>query len=225
MDTPKWIAWTGLAAILGGLLAILLTAPFASAYFAGYPGIDRPPFWLPLLKPALRPLITFATPVQVYLVYGRVFDLAYLLFLPAAFGLHHLHQGSRNRIEKWGFGLLVVGLLATFVGVAGDYWADGAGFFIELVGLLVLAIGVTLYGVALLQTQVMPGGCAWLLVACGPSTLVFSLLIGHIPSGPTFPFAISWVMVGGLLLFGKGVSLARSGAAQHRVTADPFRRG
>jgi len=37
-----------------------------------------------------------------------------------------------------------------------------------------------------------------------PGALVFLLLIGHIPSGPTFPFAISWVTVGAMLLSRKG---------------------
>ncbi len=38
MDTPKWITWAGLAAIVGGLMAIILTPPFATAYFSAYPG-------------------------------------------------------------------------------------------------------------------------------------------------------------------------------------------
>jgi len=44
-----------------------------------------------------------------------------------------------------------------------------------------------------------------LLVACGPGTFVFFPLIRHIPSGPTFLFAISWLIVGCMLLFKKGV--------------------
>ncbi len=203
MDTPKWIPWAGLVAILGGLTAITLTPPFATAYFSAYPGFDVPPFWLSLLKPALRPSLTFGSPVAVYNFYGRIFNLVYLLFLPAAFGLHRLHQRASNRIEKWGFAILVVGLLGAFIGVAGDYWADGAGFFIELLGLLALAIGTTVYGIALLRSKVLPSGCAWLLVACGPGIFVFFPLIGHIPSGPTFPFAISWLVVGCMLLFKK----------------------
>jgi len=38
-------------------------------------------------------------------------------FLPAVFGLHHLHQGTGSRAEKRGFRILVVGLLAAFIGV------------------------------------------------------------------------------------------------------------
>jgi hypothetical protein len=214
VDTPKWVSWAGLAALLGGLTAIILTAPFATAYFSAYPGSDIPPFWLPRLKPTLEPLLTFVSPVMVYNVYGRIFNLVYLLFLPAAFGLHHLHQEASSRIEKWGFAILVVGLLATFIGVAGDYWADGAGFFIELLGLLTLAIGATLYGVALLRSKVVPSWCAWLLVACGPGVFVFFPLIGHIPSGPTFLFAIAWLIVGYILLFKQGIrpQLEKQGA-------------
>jgi len=214
VDTPKWISWAGLAALLGGLTAIILTAPFATAYFSAYPGFDIPPFWLPRLKSELGSLLTFASPVVVYNVYGRIFNLVYLLFLPAAFGLHHLHQGASSRIERWGFAILVVGLLATFIGVASDYWADGAGFFIELLGLLTLAIGATLYGVALLRSKVVPSWWAWLLAACGPGVFVFLPLIGHIPSGPTFLFAIAWLIVGYMLLFKQGIrpQLEKQGA-------------
>ena len=227
MDIPKWISWAGLAAILGGLTAIILTAPLVCAYFSAYPGYNVPPFWIHSLKPALGSLLTFASPVVVYNVYGRIFDLVYLLFLPAAFGLHHLHQGASFRVEKWGFRILATGLLATFIGVAGDYWANGAGFFIELLGLLTLAIGATLYGVALLQSKVIPSWCAWLLVACGPVAFVFVPLAGlqslptflyaislGFPEGPTFLFAIAWLIVGYMLLFKQGIrpQLEKQGA-------------
>lgn len=199
-------------------MAIALTPPFVTAYFSAYPGHNVPPFWIDSLKPALGSLLTFASPEVVYDVYGRVFDVVYLLFLPAAFGLHHLHQGASSRIEKGGFGILVVGLLASFIGVAGDYWANGAGFFMELLGLLILAIGATLYGVALLRSKVIPSWSAWLLVACGPGAFVFvpltamsslptylyAISLGF-PEGPTFLFAISWVILGSMLFFNRGI--------------------
>lgn len=200
--TPaKWISWAGLGAILGGLIAIVLTAPFATAYFSAYPGFDVPPFWLQSAKSVFASLLTFASPVEVYNTYGRIYNLVYLLFLPAVFGLHHLHQGTSSRVEKWGFGILVVGLVASFIGVAGDYWADGVTFFIELLGLLTLSIGATLYGVATLRSKVVPSWCAWLLVVCGLGAFVFFPLIGHIPSGPTFLFAVSMLIMGFVLLF------------------------
>jgi len=205
VDVPKWISWAGLSAIIGGLTAIVLTAPFASAYFSAYPGYDVVPNWVQSLKPALSPLLTFASPVGVYNVYGRVYDLVYLLFLPTAFGLHVLHHGASSRIEKWGFYLLVGGLLSTFIGVAGDYWLNGVTFFIELLGLLILATGAALYGTAILRSKVIPGWCGWLLISCLPGAFLTILLIGHIPSGPTFLFALSWLIIGYMLLFKRGL--------------------
>lgn len=200
-DRSKWISWAGLAAVVGGLTAIILTPLFASAYYSAYPGHDIPPFWVQPLKPALGALLTFASPEEVYTFYGRLFNLVYLFMLPAVFGLHYLHRGAGTRAEKWGFYLLVIGLLATFIGVAGDYWANGAGFFVELLGLIVLSIGAAVYGVATLSSKVIPHWLAWLLVACLPGVFVFMPLIGHIPSGPTFLFAASWLIVGYMLLF------------------------
>jgi len=197
---------------LAGLTAIVLTPPFATAYFLAYPGEDVLPFWVSTLEPRLQSLLGFASPTEVYQTYGRIFDLVYVLFLPAAFGLHHLHRGSNSRIEMRGFAVLVAGVVAAFVGVAGDYWANGIGFPIEVLGLLILAVGSTMYGVALLGAGVVPRWCAWSLVSCGPGALVFLLLIGHIPSGPTFPFAISWVTVGAMLLSRKGI---RPSALKH----------
>jgi hypothetical protein len=204
VNNPRWLAWAGLAAVVGGVLAILLTPPFASAYFAAYPGFEVPPFWIAWLRPALAPWLTFAPPITVYNLYGRVYEIVYLLFLPAAFGVHRLHRGTAGRAEKWGFAMVVVGLLTSFIGVAGDYWADGAGFVIELLGLLILSIGTAVYGVGLLRGGVVPRWCGWLLVSCLPAVFIIFPLIGHIPSGPTLPIAVAWLMVGSMLLLKKG---------------------
>lgn len=200
MNAPKWLSWAGYAAIIGGATAIVLTPPFATAYFSAYPGYDIPPFWVQPLRPALSPLLIFASPVTVYNLYGRIFDLIYLLMLPVVFGLHDLHRGRPSRLENAGFGILVVGLMTTFIGVAGDYWANGLTFLLSLLGLLVLAVGTTLYGVSLLRSRVLPGWCAWLFIADLPAAFIFQLLIWHIPSGPTFPFAVSWLIAGYVLL-------------------------
>ena len=181
-------------------MAVLLTPPFASAYFAAYPGADVPPFWLASVRPALDDLLTFAAPRTVYDLYGRVFVLVYLLMLPAVFALHSLHRGTNGRAEKWGFYLLVAGLLLAFLGVAGDFWANGAGFLVEVLGLLILAIGATVYGAAALRAGVLPGKVAWPLALALPAVFLVIPLIGHIPSGPTFPLAIVWVIIGAFLL-------------------------
>jgi len=199
MQSLKWVPWAGVAAILGGLMAILLTPPFATAYFLAFPGEDPLPFWFEWAEPRLEPLLTFAAQ-DVYETYGRIYNIVYVLFLPAAYALHQLHGEFGAPLESRGFKVVITGLLLTFVGVAGDYWADGAGFGFEVLGLLILGVGMSMYGLALRRSKVLAMWCAWLFVLCGPGLVVFMLLIGHIPSGPTFPFAVTWLATGGLLL-------------------------
>ena len=196
---PRWLRWAGAAAAAGGLLALVLTLPFALAYFRAYPGFDVPPFWLAPLRPTLTPLVTFAPPVTVYNLYGRVYELVYLLFLPATVGLHHLHRGQGRRLERWGYWLLMSGLLLTFAGVAGDYWANGLTFVLSLLGLLVLAAGTTLYGLVLRRSRMVPRMVDWLFLFGLPGIFIGQWLIGHIPSGPMLPFALAWLVLGASL--------------------------
>jgi hypothetical protein len=193
------IRWSGLAALIGGILAVILTLPFAAAYFRAYPGFDVPPLWLPAVRSTFDPLLTFASAVAVYNTYGRIFNLVYLLILPGVVSLHSLQQEVSGRFERWAVGVLVIGLVMSFIGVAGDYWADGLGWPIELLGLLVLLVGTTLFGIASLQAKRIPIWSAWLLIIAGPGAIVATWLIGHIPSGPTFLFACSWVVLGYIL--------------------------
>jgi hypothetical protein len=185
--------------MIGGVIAVLLTFPFAAAYFQAYPGFDAPPFWLSAFRSGFEPLLTFDTSVTVYTTYGRVFNVVYLLILPGVVGLHVLQQKAGGRFERGAFGVLVLGLVTSFVGVAGDYWADGAGWAVELVGLLVLLIGTTLFGISGVRAKQIPIWSAWLLIISGPGALVATWLIGHIPSGPTFLFACTWIALGYLL--------------------------
>lgn len=201
MHAPRWVALAGVAAIIGGITAIVLTMPFAIAYHTAYPGFDVPPYWISAAGAALRPVISFAAPSVVYDVYGRVFDLVYLLFLPATFALHRLHRGATSTIERAGFVTLAVGLLVTFVGVAGDYWADGALFVMSVLGLLTIGVGAVVYGVAMLQRAVLPGWLGWLLIGCLPGAFIVTWIIGHIPSGPTVPFAAFFLALGYVLVF------------------------
>lgn len=93
-------------------------------------------------------------------------------------------------------------MVATFVGVAGDYWADGVGFPVEVLRILIRAVGSSVYGAALLRGGIVPAWCGWMLVACGPGAFVSLFLVGHIPSGPTIPIAVASVVLGFRLALG-----------------------
>jgi hypothetical protein len=207
----KWISWAGVGAMIGGLVAIALTPPFAVAYFKAYPGSDVPPFWIEPIKPILGSLLTFGPPTVVYLTYGRVYNIVYLLLLAGVFGLHAYHQGSRSRLEKWAFYLQVAALITIFIGVVGDYWASSVDLFlVGWLGLLVLSIGTTIYGIALLRSNVLPRWCAWLFVAGVPALFIFQLLIWQVPSGLTFPFAVLWLIVGYMMASNMGIQRAQT---------------
>jgi len=188
---PNWTRWAGVAAIVGGLMAILLTPPFATAYFLAFPGEDPLPFWFEAAESRLKPSLTGA---DVYETYGRIYNLVYVLFLPAAYMLHQLHGPSASRLERRGFRVVISGLVLTIVGVTGDYWANGVGFILEVPGLLILGVGMSIYGVALRRSEVLPSSCAWMFMLCGPGLVGFTVLVGHIP------LALTWLAAGGALL-------------------------
>lgn len=196
MTMPRWRVWAGRSAQLGGALALLLTLPFASAYFAAYPGFDVPPFWVAPLKPGLAPLLSFADRVTVYNFYGRAYNVVYPLFLPAVFALRQRLAGGAGWLGAGGFWLTVAGLGAATVGVAGDYWLDGAGFMLEFFGLLIMNLGASLAGLAGLRRGGLPRGLSGLLAICFPGLFAVHFLIGHLPSGPTLLFAIAGLVLG-----------------------------
>lgn len=198
-NTPN-VRWAGLAAIVGGVTAIVMTLPFATAFYLAYPGYNTLPFWFDSLEPRLDPLLTFASREEVYATYGKIYNLVYLLLLPAVVALHRAHAPSSSRLEKRGFVVLRAGLVATAVGVAGDYWGNGIGFPVEVLGMLAMVVGVSMWGLALVRGRVVPRCWAWMFLACGPGALVSMGLVRHIPSGPTLSFAIVWMLVGSMLL-------------------------
>jgi hypothetical protein len=109
--------WAGVAAIVGGMAAIVLTLPFAAAFFLAYPGESPLPFWFDSIEPRLDSQLTFASPDDVYETYGRL----YILLLPLVVAIHRDRGPLASRSEKRGFAVLSSRLGATALGVAGDY--------------------------------------------------------------------------------------------------------
>jgi hypothetical protein len=191
---------SGLAAIIGGLLAIALTPPAAVASFASYGWDEARPAWLDALRPRLGPLLGFAAPVEVYTTYGRLFAPAYLLLLLGLVGLHRARGRAAGRPGRWGAGALAAGLALAIVGVIGDYWGDGAGYPLTLLGLATLLAGSTVYGGALVRGRCAPAWAAWPLVVAGPAGFLLTFtLVPHIPSGATLLFAAACVALGAAL--------------------------
>lgn len=200
MTEPGRSRGAGVLAIVGGSLALVLTIPFSAAFHVAYPGFNELPVWFHALRPVLAPLLEFGDSTDVYATYGRIYDLVYLCLLPAALVARRRYSLGRSRAGLLGYRLTIAGLVAAFIGVAGDYWADGLGYPLELLGLLALAVGCTLLGMAW-RRGAAPAPVAWLFMACGPAYAPGFLLVGHVPSGPTLPIAIAFI--------GLGIALSR----------------
>lgn len=181
------IRLSGLAAMLGGLLGIVLT---------------------PILS------YLWITNSEAYLYYGRTYFLVYVGCLLGLTGLHSRRRASRSRDENLGFGVTFFGLAMGLIGDVLAYWGgipgqdftqvQSKGFGVEVLGLLTVLIGSVVLGAFYLRASVSPKLVAWLLIAAGPGGLLLSGL--HAPSGTLFLFCCAWMVLGYLLLAGKDVS-------------------
>jgi hypothetical protein len=110
------VRWSGLAALLGGLLCLLLTPIQASIFSGG----DSPPLVL-----ATKPLLDLADTIygtfgprlglDEYYFYGRMFFLVYVLAIAGLVGLHTLQSGGVRRERLW-FRVVLVGLVLALGG-------------------------------------------------------------------------------------------------------------
>jgi hypothetical protein len=184
------VRFSGLAAILGGVLGIVLT-----------------------------PILTYlwATNSDVYGYFGKAYFLVFLGCLSGLAGLYARRRTSIGSLttsddaEGWVFVLALVGLVLSLVGDILEYWGGSPGegftttqmkgFTLEIAGLLVMLFGSVAFGVIYRRANVLPRFMPWLLIAAGPVGLVLS--IPHIPSGTMFLFCCAWVVLGYLLLTGK----------------------
>jgi len=203
-------AYTGLLAALAALIALVISAPFAAAYFRAYGSGEPIPPWLLVFARANPELLNFALPSRVYQVYGRVFSLVIPLTIPVLLTLKE-QMGTATRLSQWGWWTFFGGLLLFGVGVAGDYWPDqdsfwvGMGFLFELAGMLVFWVGSVLYGVAARREGSIHRWIGSGLIGIAPGGILGMVLLAHIPSGPLFGYVIFWLLFGLALAFGKNL--------------------
>jgi hypothetical protein len=185
------IRWCGIAAILGGVLGIVL---------------------MPILS------YLWATYSDLYGYFGRAY---FLVFLGCLWGLVGLYASRRENPgtqatekpseENLIIGMTFVGLAMAFVGSILDYWGGGSGegftqvqitgYGFEMTGLLLVVLGSFLLGLHYRRANVVPALVAWLLIAAGPGGILLSLV--HIPSGAMLLFCCTWMVLGYLLLTGR----------------------
>jgi hypothetical protein len=186
---------SGLVAMLGGVLGIVLT-PILSHLWASYS--------------------------DVYGYFGRAYFPVYLGCIAGLAGLYALRRGNlglqgtgKPDTEKWVFGMTFVGLMIGLVGNVLEYWGGTPGedftmvqmqgFGIEMLGLMLVLFGSVAFGFTYRRANVVPRLVVWLFIAAGPGGILFSILL-HAPSGTMLLFCCAWVVLGYLLLTGKVTS-------------------
>lgn len=190
-------------ALLGAIIALLISVPFALMYFRAY-GFGEgqtPPTYLISFGEAFPSLINFDRATRVYQFYGRIYSLVVPLTLPALLTLK-VQIGISTKLAKWGWRVFYIGVLMFGLGVFGDYWPDqnsywvGAGFLLELLGMLVLGLGAILYGVAALREESVPRWVGYVLLGIAPGGVLGTWLLAHIPAGPLFGYVVFWLILG-----------------------------
>jgi hypothetical protein len=176
MSPLPLVRWGGLAAMLAGVaFMVLVLIPKAR---------DGSPFY----------------------IFGSVllFVTVWLLLLVALAGFHALQKEHYGRIGRAGFYTVIVGAsamiviqLLTWVGVT---LGITALVFPDPVGLLIVMVGLVLYGVATLQARVLPRWCGVGLIVGVPALIGISVVseeYGEMLGG--ILFGLLWLALGYVL--------------------------
>ena len=147
-----FVRFGGLAAILGGVLGIVLT---------------------PILA------YLWATYSDTYGYFGRAYFLVFVGCLLGLAGFYAQRRASMGSLttsepdaEKWVFVLILVGLVLSLVGDILEYWGGSPGedfttmqmqgFSIEMLGLLLVLCCSVAFGLIYRKTNVLPAFLSWL---------------------------------------------------------------
>lgn len=141
--------------------------------------------WSDPAREALRPLLDWGNPDVVYLTYGKIWLPVFVAFTLCAVVVRRRRQPVRG-FEKWSWRVALTGYVWAVVSVFGDYWLQwgphinekllDATFLIGLPGLLIMLVGSTMLGVALLRRGVQPRLSGWLLALIIPLAIAISMV-------------------------------------------------
>lgn len=209
----------GAAALVGGLLGVVL-APIMVAvkYLTGWAVIPEP-FWIAPASTILAPVLSLGSPVRLWIVYGTLYTVALVLMLAGLVALLLRLEPHRHGYRPWGLWLLMAGLAAVIAGDAvhtatwhqngltaptpGTNPIANTGYAVHMMGMNILLVGALVTGVSALRRRLLPRGIAWLFVLVAPGAVVMSLtLLPTSPSGGLWVFSAAMALVGAVLVRG-----------------------
>jgi hypothetical protein len=191
----------GLAAMVSGVLGVLVSPFYSLAYFASSDGAGEAESaatqaWAEPARDLLEPLLTFASADVVRITYGKLWLFVWIGILAGLVGLHARHGAQGGRLERWGFRASFAGLLLMAIGAFG-FWLEFAldfAAFLLFPGLLLLALASPIFGLGTWRAGVAPRTGALLLVVGGPAVLVISE-IATLGGGLVLLY-VAWVVLG-----------------------------
>jgi hypothetical protein len=152
------------------------------------------------------------TPFNVLV--GVLFITAWLLLLVGLAGFHALQKGHYGRIGRAGFytviagaSVMIVTQILTWVGLALGITALALP---DPVGLLIVMVGLVLYGVATLQARVLPRWCGVGFIV-GVPVLIGTSVVSVEYGGPLggILFGLLWLALGYVLWSESGAAAER----------------
>ncbi len=201
------ICRSGLAAMIGGVLVVILTLLETYAFHGGT-SIGWVVTARPIVEPVVRLARRFAPADEVLYVFGRPQGLALLLLLLGYIGLHARLSGHPGRTEIFGYRLAILALLLAVFGNIGDMWLGkyvwgtdyqwiaqlGGGFLVF--GAILLSAASLLIGISILRTNVMPHWTAWLLIITAMLSVPIAFVVIQGLSAVYLLFGFAWIVLG-----------------------------
>jgi hypothetical protein len=205
--------YAGWAAIVGGTLGILLAPILVIVkYMTGWSVIPRPA-WIGAVEPALGSLLSFSSPVGLWIVYGRIYTVALVLMFVGLMPLVALLKDDSGRIRTKGYWVLLAGFCLVIPGDAvhtatwhqnglttptpGTNPVANLAYSAHMMGMNFVMAGSMMMGIAGLRRRFLAPWLASLFVLIFPSAVIASLtLLPTTPSGALWLFSLMMIAVG-----------------------------
>lgn len=216
MSSERHRRGAGLAAVVGGCLGLAVTPLMVLVKYSTGWAIIPEPAWVASARPALEPLLSFASPVRLWILYGSLYSLALLLMLGGVMALRSRPGGAPSRgwtAAWWG---LFAGLVMVLVGDAvhtGSWHLGGAtvpranlnpiasaGISIEYLGLPLVFVSSFVLGLLSIRGARLPLAASILLLAAAPGGVFLTVTqLPAMPSGSLSIFSVLMIVLGSLL--------------------------
>ena len=188
--------------VVGGLVCLVLTPPFALAYQRAY-GDRQGETTNAWIKQVEWPTwVSGLDPISTYNRYGVMFGFA-LAVVVACLVVVVRSRAGKGKWERRGWLLTVGGLGAVAAGSLSEYgipedlFDPGNGFGLELLGFLLIMIGTPVLGWALRKEVGIGRWRAIGIALIGPVGVIGGAAVnGHLPGGPASPIIITAIIIG-----------------------------